>query len=46
VQKITNLSRQHIHRLVHDEQFPKPLRLTRHAIRWWSADIKRHLKNK
>lgn len=41
VMRITGLGRSTIYRLMADEQFPSPVRLTKRVVAWRSTDLER-----
>ena len=39
VEKITGMSRSSIYRLMHEDEFPRPVRVGPAAVRWKASDI-------
>ncbi len=39
VEKITAMSRSSIYRLMHEDEFPRPVRVGPAAVRWKASDI-------
>ena len=46
VERIVGLSRSSIYRLMQDEDFPRPVRVGRSAVRWRASDIKAWLETR
>ncbi|MCY3605353.1 MAG: AlpA family phage regulatory protein [Gammaproteobacteria bacterium] len=46
VERMTGLSKSTLYRLIKQGHFPPPLRLTRKAVRWRSAEIQEWLSDR
>ena len=46
VERIVGLSRSSIYRLMQDEDFPRPVRVCRSAVRWKESDVKVWLESR
>lgn len=46
VERIVGLSRSSIYRLMQDEDFPRPVRVGRSAVRWKESDVKVWLESR
>ena len=39
VTEMTSLTRQHVHKMIREGDFPAPFKLTKRTIRWYAAEI-------
>ena len=46
VERITGLSRSSIYRMMHDGDFPRPVRVSPTAVRWKESDITAWLESR